>query len=73
MVLVVVLGPAIQRFGRGYCCRVVVPVSDSPRLGRPLPKWPVVGLAVAGVAIGFVLLMALTGTMVGLAAHEPGS
>lgn len=46
---------------------VVALVSNSTRLGRPLPKWLVVVLALAGVAIGFVLVMALIGTMVGLA------
>lgn len=46
---------------------VVALVSNSTRLGRPLPKWLVVVLAVAGVVVGFLLVNALIGALVGLA------
>ena len=46
---------------------VVALVSNSTRLGRPLPKWLAVVLAVAGLAVGFVLVIVLIGALVGLA------
>jgi hypothetical protein len=46
---------------------VVALVSSSTRLGRPLPKWLVVVLAIAGVGVGFLLLSGLVGALVGLA------
>lgn len=46
---------------------VVALVSNSTRLGRPLPKWLVVVLVLAGVGIGFMLVNALIGAMIGLA------
>ena len=46
---------------------VVALVSNSTRLGRPLPKWLVVLLVLAGVGVGFVLVNALIGALVGMA------
>ncbi|MGI9645587.1 MAG: hypothetical protein ACR2O6_09795 [Ilumatobacteraceae bacterium] len=46
---------------------VVALVSNSTRLGRPLPRWLVVLLVIAGAGIGFVLANALIGALVGLA------
>ena len=46
---------------------VVALVSNSTRLGRPLPKWLVVVLALAGVGVGFLLVNALIGALVGMA------
>lgn len=45
---------------------VVALVSNSTRVGRPLPKWLVVLLVLAGVGVGFVLVNALVGGLVGL-------
>ena len=46
---------------------VVALVSNSTRLGRPLPKWLVVVLVLAGVGFGFFFLNALVGLLVGVA------
>lgn len=46
---------------------VVALVSNSTRRGRPLPRWLTVVLVLAGVGIGFVMVNALTGALVGLA------
>jgi len=45
---------------------VVALVSNSTRRGRPLPKWLTVLLVLAGVGVGFFLVNALIGAMVGL-------
>lgn len=46
---------------------VVALVSNSTRVGRPLPRWLVVLLVLAGVGAGFILVNALIVAMVGLA------
>jgi hypothetical protein len=46
---------------------VVALVSNSTRLGRPLPKWLVVLMMLAGVGFGFQLFAALIGAVIGLA------
>lgn len=46
---------------------VVALVSNSTRVGRPLPRWLVVLLGLAGVGAGFVLVNAFIGALVGLA------
>lgn len=46
---------------------VVALVSNSTRLGRPLPKWIVVVLVLAGLGVGFLLVNALIGALVGMA------
>ena len=46
---------------------VVALVSNSTRLGRPLPKWIVVVLVLAGLGVGFHLVNALIGALVGMA------
>jgi hypothetical protein len=46
---------------------VVALVSNSTRVGRPLPKWLVIVLVLAGVGVGFMLVNALVGAMIGLA------
>jgi hypothetical protein len=46
---------------------IVALVSNSTRLGRPLPKWLVVLMVLLGVGFGFLLVDALIGAMVGLA------
>ena len=46
---------------------VVALVSNSTRVGRALPKWLVVILAIAGVGVGFLVVNALIGALVGLA------
>jgi hypothetical protein len=46
---------------------VVALVSNSTRLGRPLPKWLVVVLVLGGVGVGVLLLNALIGALVGMA------
>lgn len=45
---------------------VVALVSNSTRRGRPLPKWLVVVLVLAGIGVGFFMLNALIGAMIGL-------
>ena len=46
---------------------VVALVSNSTRLGRPLPKWLVVLMVLAGIGFGILLVNALIGAMIGLA------
>lgn len=46
---------------------LVALVSNSTRLGRPLPKWLVVLMVLIGVGLGFLLFIALVGAMIGLA------
>lgn len=46
---------------------VVALVFNSTRLGRPLPRWLVVVLVLAGVGVGFVFVNALLGALIGLA------
>jgi hypothetical protein len=45
---------------------VVALVSNSTRLGRPLPKWLIVLLVLAGVGVGFMLVNVLIGALIGL-------
>lgn len=46
---------------------VVAFVSNSTRLGRPLPKWLAVLMVLIGVGFGFLLFIALVGAVAGLA------